>query len=314
MDIFLIVLAVVLLIFVLPAFLLSYIIFSVLLVRTKPDKWTHGISQPDEPEIATMYTTGAAWREEHIENMQIVGIENDGLKLYGEYYDFGYDRAVIILAGRMECCVYCCYFAEPYRKAGYNVLTIDGRAHGFSEGKYNTIGTRESRDLIRWGELLHNEKGNEHIVLHGICIGAASSLYAITAEDCPDYFEGITVEGMFKNFYESTKNHMIYQKRPLFPFLQGIMVWIRIILHARPIADGPYKRIKDLKKPILFIHSREDIYSLPAEAEQMYADCTADKRILWLDHGFHSRLRIVNTEEYDRAVTEFLAVLEPAEK
>lgn len=307
METFWIIFAVIMVVGVMPAMVGSYIIFTVLLVRNKPEKWGHSYSQPNDPDIVAMFDTGLAFRKEHDAVRKTHYLENDGLRLYGEYFDFGHDRAVIILAGRMECCIYACYFAEPYRRAGYNVLVIDGRAHGLSEGKYNYIGYREYRDLHAWGRWLHNACGNRRIVLHGVCIGACTSLYAMTSDDCPEYFEAITVEGMFKTFYESTKNHMKKDKRPLFPFLYILMFYIRLILRVNPVTDGPYKRIGKLKKPILFLHGRLDAFSLPAQAEELYALCEAPKRLVWFDQGAHSRLRIHNTEAYDKALFDFLA-------
>ncbi len=290
--------------------LISYIIFSVLLVRNKPEKWGHNCSQPDDPEIVTMFGEGLAWREKYADVRRSVQVESDGLTLYGEYFDFGFDRAVIIASGRMECCIYSCYFAEPYRLANYNVLVIDPRAHGFSEGKYNYVGFRECHDVLKWGELLHNEMGVKSIVMHGVCIGASTSLLALTDEKCPDYFKALTVEGMFINFYDSTRNHMIKDKRPLFPFLYLVMFYMRVILGVNAVGDGPLKRIHKLNKPILFLHGKKDLFSLPKDAEVLYEKCPSKKKLVWFDEGAHSRLRINNTEQYDTTLTSFLTTLE----
>ncbi len=290
---------------IIPSMIMSYVIFSVLLVRKTPEKWGHSYSQPNDPQIVAIFDEGAAFREAHADRRESLYIHNDGLRLYGEYFDFGYDRAVIIIPGRMECCIYACFFAEPYRQAGYNILVIDGRAHGLSEGRYNYVGYRECKDLLAWGKMLHEEKGVRSILLHGVCIGACAALLAMTDDLCPDYFSGLAVEGMYTNFYESTKNHMKHNKRPLFPFLYLLMFYIRVILHIHPMSDGPYRRIGKLQKPILFLHGRQDAYSLPAKAEELYENCSAPKSIVWFDKGAHSRLRINNRDAYDRALLEF---------
>ncbi len=295
---------------VLFVFYMSYVIFTVLLKRTKPDKWGHTCSSPEDSEIVAMFEGGAAFRERHEDVRRSVYVENDGLRLYGEYYDFGHDRTVIILAGRMECCIYACYFAEPYRRHGYNILTVDPRAHGFSEGTYNYIGYRECDDILAWSRWLHDEMGNRSIVLHGICIGANTSLMAVTGGSCPDYITAFAVEGMFDSFYNSTKNHMKDDHRPLFPFFYLIMFYVRTILQIDARGDSPWQRVERVDRPILFLHGRMDTSSLPAAAEDMYARCPADKRLVWLDKGAHSRLRINNTEAYDRAVQEFLTYLD----
>ncbi len=311
LEIIILVAVLVLLFFgIIPCLILSYVIFSVLLVRNKPEKWGHTCSQPDDPEIVAIFDQGSAWREKYAASKTTAYIQNDGLELYGEYFDFGHKKAAIMLPGRMESCIYACYFAETYRKAGYNVLVADARAHGLSQGKYNCVGHKEYRDILAWGKWLHHEAGNDSVVLHGVCIGANTSMLALTSADCPDYFRGMVCEGMFKSFYESTKNHMKADKRPIFPFFYMLMFWVTVILRINVITDGPYKRIKQLKKPVLFIHGRQDKFSLPVEMEKMYAQCTAPKQLVWFDKGAHSRLRINNVEAYDQAVTNYLATLD----
>ncbi len=308
MEIYIVLLC--LLVFVLvPAFGISYIIFHVLLVRNKPEKWSHACSMPEDAEVAAMHKQGTLWCEAHKEQEQIIEIKNDGLKLYGQYYDFGHDRAVIILPGRMESCLYAAYFAKPYEQAGYNVLVIDGRAHGFSEGKYNTVGNKESKDVLAWGKWLHHQANNNHVLLHGICIGAGTSLFAMVDSHCPDYFCGMVAEGMFTSFFHSCKNHMKADKRPIFPFLYIVMLYVRIFCGFNPVTDGPYNRMERLKKPILFLHGKADLFSLPEKMEALFAKCTAPKKLVWFEKGGHSRLRINNTKAYDDAILEFLKTM-----
>ena len=70
--------------------------FLITFVRTKPTKWT--TTEDDKsPEKQAMYAFGRTWREEHADKMREVFVTNGGLRLHGEYYDFGFDKAVIVL-------------------------------------------------------------------------------------------------------------------------------------------------------------------------------------------------------------------------
>ncbi len=288
--------------------LVSWVIYKTLLRRDKPEKWAREQSMPDDEEYVRLYTQALDWRKEHLDRMRDLETESDGLRLYGEYYDFGSDRAVIIIPGRMEACYYSCHYAEPYRQAGWNVLTIDGRAHGKSEGKTNSLGYREYRDILAWARLLHDREGIRKIVLHGICIGSSTAVFTAADPGCMDYVEGIVVDGLYQRFYDSCRNHMIQDHRPLFPFLLEVSMLIRLFSHADVLHDGPIRRIGRVTKPVLFLHSREDVFSTPEKAEELYARCPAEKkRICWFDHGGHSRVRLTNTEAYDRAIASFLA-------
>lgn len=305
----------VLLFFLIPTMVMSGVIYTVLLIRTKPEKWDRSCSIPEDEEYLGMFREGLAWDETYRHCKQEVSVVSDGLKLMGEYFDFGAKRAVIIVPGRMESCLYSYYFAEPYRQAGCNVLVIDNRAHGLSEGKVSSLGFRECRDLIAWSRLLSERFGNGKVILHGICIGSSASLFALTDKNCPDCLCGMVADGMYTTFCESFKNHMIEDHHPLFPFVAEVMLYIRLISRANVVTDGPGRRIGQLKKPILMLHSREDRFSLPQKAQQLYDACTAEKRLEWFDVGAHSRVRVNDPERYDRVIREFLcspALSEPS--
>ena len=300
-----------LLLVVAPTMAMSYAIFTVVLVRTKPEKWGRECSMPEDEVQRRIYEDGEVFEAAHLDKKRAVDIENDGFHLCGEYFDFGQKRAVIIIPGRMEGCRYSYHFAYPYERAGYNVLVIDNRSHGLSEGKYNSLGFKEYRDILAWGRFLHDTCGNESVVLHGVCIGSSTALFAMTAPDCPPYMAAMTADGMYVTFYETFKNHMIQQGRPLYPFIWEVMLYVRLLAGANVVTDGPRKRIGGMRRPILFLHSREDQFSLPDKAEILYGLCpSSEKRMVWFDHGEHSRIRITDPEAYDRAVTAYLDALE----
>ncbi|MBQ9428789.1 MAG: alpha/beta hydrolase [Clostridia bacterium] len=311
MDLWLIILLARLVFGILPVLVMSYVIYSVLLIRTSKEKWGRTCSIPDDEEYKRMFDIGMDWDAKYGACKRAVSVKSGNLDLAGEYFDFGGERAVIIIPGRMESCLYSYFFAEPYRACGCNVLVIDNRAHGLSDGKVSSLGYKEYKDILAWSDLLRS-LGNRKIILHGICIGASCALFAATAKEAPDVIDAIdaiVAEGMYTTFFESLKNHMYDGGRPVFPFAYGILVHIRLISGANVLTDGPVKRIKNLQKPILFLHSKEDIFSLPKKAEILYASCPAEKTLVWFDHGAHSRIRINNESKYDRAIAEFLQTL-----
>ncbi len=297
---------------VLPVLVLPGVLYRVLLVRTSKDKWKREPSMPVE-EYLKLFEKGQEWRSAHLSAKVDVHIQNEGLNLYGEYFDFGHDKAVIILPGRMETCLYSCFFAAPYEAAGYNVLTIDNRAHGLSDGRYNALGYQEYRDVIAWAKMLHDEKGIEKIVLHGVCIGSSCAVFTLTAPECPEYVLGMVGEGMYACFNATFRTHLEHQGHRYYP-LGPITLWyLKLFTGADVKNDGPFKRLPLLRKPILMLHSREDIYSLPEKAVELYESITAPKKLVWFDTGGHSMIRI-HTEEnrvkYDAEIREFLQQFE----
>lgn len=278
------------------------------LVRTTPDKWGRVCSFPDDKEQVQMWNDGIAWMEQNRSHITELQIENDGLRLFGQYYDFGADRCVIILPGRCESLVYSYYFAPPYEKAGFNVLVIDTRCHGQSDGIYNTIGVQESKDVLAWAKLVHEQFGNREVYFHGICIGTSSGLFALRSKNAPAYLRGLVTEGCYVSFSETFKRHMMALKRPIFPVLQLAMLQIYLHTGTNVYRDKPMTAIKQLKPDcrVLFLYGEQDIFSIPEKSRKLFAACSAkDKKLVWFSKGGHSHLRINNTEQYDRAIIDF---------
>ena len=296
----------VLLFYVIPTLIISNVIFTVLFIRNKPDKWSRTVSWDDE-EQKVMFERGKEWGDKYDAFRKTLQIKSQKFNLVGEYFDFGNDKAVIVIPGRMESGTYSYYFSEPYRKAGYNVLAIDNRSHGLSEGRYNTIGLKEYKDILAWAKYLHDDVGVSSIIIHGLCIGSATGLYALIDKECPSYLKAMVADGMYVNFNETLKNHLIERKKPIFPFNNEIMFMMHLVAGKSPKKYGPINEIKKLTKPILFIYSKEDIYSLPDKAELLYNTCPVkEKRIKFFPKGAHSHVRINNTEGYDAEISRFL--------
>lgn len=305
MQIVAIVLAVAFLIWLICMFIVAYVLFVLHMKKRKPDTWAR-VDYGETPEQDLMYKRGKAWSIEHASRKKDVHIVNDNLNLYGEYYDFGHKRAALIIPGRSDSLTYSYYFAKPYMDSGYNILVIDMRAHGLSEGKYNTIGYKEYSDIIKWLMMLHEEYQMESVVIHALCVGAQAAMKAIVTGENLEYVKAFIIEGMYTTFYETFKNHAIYLGHRPFPPVNLMELWMRLFT-GQTIYDGPIKMIDKLKLPVLMIHGKEDVFSLPEKAEELYQKCGSEmKELVWFEKGVHSQLRISNEEGYDKAIREFL--------
>lgn len=283
-------------------------VYAEQLVRTSPEKWGRSCSFPDDKEQVQMWNEGMAWMESNRARITELQIENDGLKLFGEYFDFGQDRCVIILPGRCESLIYSYYFAPPYEKAGFNVLVIDTRCHGKSDGVYNTLGVQESADVLAWARLAQEKFGNKEIYFHGICIGTSSALFALSSPDCPEYLRGLVTEGCYVSFRETFKRHMIALKRPVFPVLQMVMALIRKHTGTNVYTQKPIIAIRKINPAcrVLFLYGEKDIFSIPKMSRKLFAACASrDKKLVWFEKGGHSHLRINNTDKYDQAIVDY---------
>ena len=271
------------------------------------ESWGRVCSAPNNPEQMKMWNDGIEYMAQYNDKKEDVTITNDGLKLCGEFYNFGKKKTALFLCGRCECALYAYYYAKPYVESGYNLLFIDPRAHGFSEGKLSTAGIKEGEDALAWMKYISKEKKQEKFVIHCVCVGGSAGLIAATKEEGKELVEKIVVDGLFINFKESYKRHYIDQGHKLFPVFYQVWFWFRMYTGVSINLSNPYKHVQELETPILFLHTRNDKFSLPDKAQQLFDVCTSKgKKIVWFDKGTHSHIRNNETEKYDSSVKEFL--------
>ncbi len=271
--------------------------------------WGRACSAPNNPEQVKMWDDGVAYMAQFAKQKHDVQIENDGLKLYGEFYDFGSKKTALFLAGRCECLMYSYFYAKPYKESGYNLLFIDPRSHGLSEGKLSTVGIKESTDVLAWMKYIAKEFNQESFALHCVCVGGAAGLLTATSKDNPGLVERITLDGVFTNFKESYRRHYVDLGHKIFPVFHLIWMWFKIYTGVSVMESNPEKCLSTLELPVLFIHSKNDKYSVPENAEKMFNSCPSTKKqIVWFTEGSHSHIRNNATEKYDQAIKVFLTL------
>ena len=291
-------------------FLIAYKVYSKTLMRGKSGSWgREHCSEPGNPALETMWQRGLDWSKDNDSFIKELTIQSkDGLKLVGQWFDYGFDRTVIILPGRRETLVYSYYYAKPYRECGVNVLVIDQRAHGLSEGKYSTCGIKEAEDVKLWLEYMHTNYQQKYLYIHGICVGTCvASIVLATFKK--DYLKGAILDSAFITYKEIYKNHYVESGHALFPVFYQIWMWFSFFTHcnindARTIKYVP--EFGDL--PVMFIWGTKDVYCLPDKSQEIYDKCSSNKKeIVWFEGALHSRVRLSNEERYDAVVSDFLA-------
>lgn len=288
-------------------FIASYI-YKKHLVRTSKDKWARQCSDPTNYDQVIMFDEGLSWAKENKKFIKEIKINSEGFTLYGEYFDFGFKKAVIIVAGRTESLLYSYYYAKPYKESGYNVLVFDKRAHGLSDGKYEDCGHHSYIDVINYAKLLKDEFNVEEVILHGICIGASVCLFAITNKNCPSYITKLITDGMYSTFRTSFKRHMKVDKRQTLLILDEVMLLALIHSKSNFTFNGPKYKIKQMDKPILMIYTKKDLYSTVSDGKKMFNKCPSkNKKMVVYDSGLHSHVRSHNKTEYDNEIKKFIS-------
>lgn len=188
--------------------------------------------------------------------------------------------------------------------SGYNVILIDERGHGQSEGHQITFGIKEKRDAKSWIDFAYKTFGNDiKIVLIGISMGAASALLAsdnlkegdLVIADCPY----VTTKSIICNVLKMRK----LNPKLVFPIVN---LGSLIFGHANLAKEDAYSHVKNSKAKFLIIHG--DIDSLvPYTFSKALADSFPDKVRYELFKGAeHGISYIIDEDRYKKIVTDFI--------
>ena len=101
-------------------FAIAYVVYSKTLMRGHSGSWgREHCSEPGNKQLEEMWDKGLEWQKGEKSFIKELEIRSkDGLKLVGEWFDYGFDKTVIILPGRRETLVYSYFYAKPYKDAG----------------------------------------------------------------------------------------------------------------------------------------------------------------------------------------------------
>ena len=290
--------------------LVPHVVFYHTAYRNPKKKRTRECTNLKDADQVKMFDEGIAWAQQFEDRRIPLEIVHDGLHLKGEYIDFGAKKCAVILQGRTESLLYSYYFAKPYADSGYNILVVDLRAHGLSDGKFQTGGVQESGDIVCWVEEIERRFHVESFVFHGICIGAATSVYAALALEKRGHphVEAVVCEGLYATYYEMfAKNFAVYKKKP-FPMLPLTFFLARLYTGVSFFRNRPVEAVGKLRCPVLLLYSIEDAFC-PQESGQRIFSAAENpfSEIVFFPYGRHSHVRSLNTEEYDRTIREFVA-------
>lgn len=287
-----------------------YYVFSIAFMRQD----ISGMEDIDDPVNAFLsdYRNDVIDGMKFIDNQpyeEIYAISYDNLKLYGRYYKNGESKGTILLfhgyrsaAKRDFSCV-----VKLYYNMGLNVLLVDQRAHGKSEGKLITYGIKESRDVVSWIEFLCKKYGEKEYVLDGLSMGATTVLLS-TRFNLPDSVKGIIADCGFTSPAEiiglvSKRNFHISSKIsvPLMNFLCKVFGGFDLKEFSTD------KILKNNTKPLLLTHGKSDGF-VPCEMSQRaYNAASGDKELYIVDDADHGMSFLKDKENVVEKLSNFLS-------
>ena len=262
-----------------------------------------------EEYMVKMAPVGEWMEKQKFENVYI--LSRDGLYLHALYLaaDKPSDRIAIFHHGFTSHAVDNAAHAKFFHEQGYEVLLLDLRAHGESEGEYVGFGVLDRFDTLEWVRYVRERFGkNIKIVLHGTSMGGATVLMALGLPEIQETVSAVIADCAYTSPADVFSS--VIQKDYHLPPSAIIRL---TSARSRRVAGYSFDEystldaLKDNRVPVLFIHGKEDKF-VPTWMSQMNYDfCSSKKRLLFVENAGHGSSVFENLPLYEQTEKEFLA-------
>lgn len=214
---------------------------------------------------------------------------HDNLNLYGKYFESFKDAPIEIMfhgyrgSGERD-------LSTGIRRAkscGRNVLIVDQRSHGKSDGHTISFGIKERYDCLSWVNFVVKEFGSDiKIILTGISMGAATVMMASNL-DLPKNVIGILADCGYDTPRNIIKKYIYDMKLPGNFFIPFVKLGGLIFGHFNLDKVTPLSCVKEAKVPIIFIHGESDTFIPYQMSENLYKACSSRKHLVIIKNAEH---------------------------
>jgi len=188
--------------------------------------------------------------------------------------------------------------ATSFLAEQYNLFLFDFRALGKSQGKYSTLGARETEDLLAAIRYLKS-RGIDEVGIWGFSMGGA---VAFMASPQASEIKAIVSESSYARLDLMTSEafRIPLLRHPL-GYFTGL--WAKVFLGINIRQVAPMESAKQMSIPVLVIHSMDDDV-IPFSHAQLLKDALREnpKAEFWFQEDlFHGQF----SREYQQRITDF---------
>ena len=235
------------------------------------------------------------------------------MKLEGYYYapENAGDKWVILIHGYGHNHKHVYPYATSYLANGYNVLLVDQRAAGESEGEWLTMGAAESADIALWTQEIASRNSNAKITLHGFSMGAATAILAAARADTTN------VTSLVEDCGYTNAMTLVNTLWTNYPFVSALLdekalpymdVAAKGLTGYSLSSAAPLDSISAAKMPTLFINGTNDSVVSTEVLDSLYSASGAEVKEKFIVEGAeHAMSAFVDPVGYSNTLFRFNA-------
>ena len=234
---------------------------------------------------------------------------HDGLTLYARYYHICDGAPVDIMCHgyRGSAIRDFCGGARFSRNMGHNILLIDQRAMGKSEGTAITFGILERHDVLGWANYITERFGEQQkIYLYGISMGAATVVMC-RALPLPKNVVGIFADCPYDTPYNIIEKVACSQGFPKGATMRFVCLAAKLLGKFDLLESDCIRAVQgESKIPLYLVHGTGDTFVPSYMSENIHNSNPDASRLLLIDGADHGMAYMTDPERYRAFVGELV--------
>lgn len=290
--------------------MVGYSMFHIACVRGKDLDWLdpEAVKKTSYGPYYDLIPTAHKWIHDH-DARHVYIQSHDELKLHGWWIpaENAIGSMLMFHGYRSTYMVDFSAIYELYHHRGYNLLLVDQRSHGLSEGKYITFGVKECRDAASWVDWHNKEIGTIPVFLCGMSMGSSTVMFA-AGNPLPKNVKGITADCGFTSPDDILRHVAGKQLGPATAlFMPVVHFWAKLLAGFGLRECSTEKALKHCSVPILMIHGLADDF-VPCEMTQRsYHACNGEKELVLVKDAGHGTSFLFEPEKVKAALFSFFS-------
>ena len=196
--------------------------------------------------------------------------------------------------------------AKYFREHGYNVLLLDFRGHGKSEGMKTTIGYKEAEEVKLAYEYVKAE-GEKRIFLFGGSMGAVTIARAVSVYNLKP--SGIILEMPFDGLFDHIKARGRSFGFPQTMFAIPVTLWIALENSFPAFKHKTSEYAKKIDCPVLLEWGTNDHLVMEKETTNIFNNLRSkNKKLVVYEEAVHSSFFRQDPVKWQKEIEQFLQI------
>jgi hypothetical protein len=215
-------------------------------------------------------------------------LTEDGVKINAFYRSNPASKQVLLwFHGNAENIGYGLEHLRALEKIGVNILAVDYRGYGKSEGKPDEAGVYHDADAAYDYLVKQRHFRAEDIIIYGHSLGGAVAIDLASRRPCG----GLIIQSSFTNARAMARR----------------MFALPLIAYVVKSRFDSLQKIREVHAPILIVHGTRDEVVPLAMGQQLFAAAPEPKRFYAIEGAGHNNLMEVDGESYLSSLQRFVA-------